>query len=197
MKNLAHAEAELPYNGVHNYEGMETIDNLSEDFLQETPRFTKRSLNLAKTTVDCCPTTPTTHHINMKRRYPRYINDIKTPDCAGSKRAKLILDVARRDIARARKRSRTLTQQNRRLHKEIWTIKATIKELKDKNLLSEQSISDIVVRVNPASDVRQQLLDEITSLYIKLRRNHEAKKIREPKKHIRQQFSRLILFNNQ
>ncbi|XP_055850718.1 uncharacterized protein LOC129915257 [Episyrphus balteatus] len=110
-----------------NYGEFEEIAINEEDFLPETPRSTKRSIKL---TVGCWPTLPIKTNIN--RKFPRYLNDIKTPDCAGSKTAKVILDIARKDIARVRQRSRTLAQQNRQLHKKILTLEATIKELREK-----------------------------------------------------------------
>jgi hypothetical protein len=79
----------------------------------------------------------------LKRKF--YVEDIKSPDLATSKRAKRSFNKARLQIITQRKKINFLHQTIRRLRKKFTSLQKLIEYLKSINLISEQAHDDILV----------------------------------------------------
>ncbi|KAM0732969.1 hypothetical protein ACS0PU_001130 [Formica fusca] len=76
---------------------------------------------------------------------PRFVGAITTPHLATPRKARRALELAKRTIAKQRRKIKTLQQVKTRLVGRITTMKGLIKHLKQKDLLSETTAENLMV----------------------------------------------------
>ncbi|XP_029678795.1 uncharacterized protein LOC115244921 [Formica exsecta] len=110
---------------------------------------------------------------------PRYVGDIQLSHLATPRQATKAINVMRRTVTQQRQKIETLQKKFSRCKQRISLLKDLVSDLKKRNYISETAANILMVRLN--------------KIYLSMKAPNKAKR----NDHIRQKYSKLILFKHE